>query len=223
MFEDLGLISYSEAWELQKRLFQESIDLKKNRQITSQKILICEHPHVITLGKNANKANLLFSHEELMSRGVETFNVDRGGDVTYHGQGQIMVYPILDLEKLSIGLKAYIEMLEEVVIKTLSVFHIQAFRLEDAPGVWVGNSENKMMCRKICAIGVRSSMYITMHGFALNVNPDLSFFKMINPCGFIDRGVTSMKVELNNVIDKEKVKDTIKIIFANEILKKGIA
>lgn len=210
--EDMGVVSYEETWMYQKHLFDQNIKSKQENLPTSNILLICEHPHVITIGKNGKEQNLLFSENYLQDKGVSLFRVDRGGDVTYHGPGQLVVYPIFDLEYLGIGLRQYIFMLEEIMIRLLRLHNVEAFRSKGETGVWldVGNPE-KM--RKIGAIGVRSSRYITMHGLALNVNTDLSYYSFINPCGFTDRGVTSLMEETGRSVDMFAVKKEVKILF----------
>lgn len=191
-----GRIPYSEAWQKQTELFQSRITAKQQGHNLLPDLLIsCEHNPVYTLGKNGFGNNLLIGSKELEQKGVEFFKIDRGGDITYHGPGQIVVYPILDLEHFGMGLKAYINCLEEAVILFLKNRGIQAGRLEGATGVWLQNPT-----RKICAIGVRGSRYVTMHGLALNINTDLSYFQLINPCGFVDKGVTSLQHELNGQV-----------------------
>jgi lipoyl(octanoyl) transferase len=191
-----GRIPYSEAWQKQTALFQARIEAKQQGENLLPDLLIsCEHNPVYTLGKNGMINNLLLGNNELEQKGVEFFKTDRGGDITYHGPGQIVIYPILDLEHFGLGLKAYINCLEEAVISFLKNRDIQAGRLDGATGVWLQNPE-----RKICAIGVRCSRYITMHGLALNINTDLNYFRFINPCGFVDKGVTSLQAELGGAV-----------------------
>lgn len=218
-FEDLGIINYKEAWDYQLSLFEKAIQQKKDNGFVENKILLCEHPHVITLGKNTESGNLLYNENFLKDKGVSIYQIDRGGDITYHGYGQLVVYPILDLESLNMGLKEYIFKLEEVVIQLLADYGIQAARAQAAPGVWIGDWNKAKESRKICAIGVKSSRYVTMHGLALNVSTDLSYFSLINPCGFIDRGVTSMMLETEKSISLEEVKSRFKDIFENIFLK----
>ncbi len=191
-----GRIPYSEAWQKQTALFQARIEAKQQGENLLPDLLIsCEHNPVYTLGKNGMINNLLLGNNELEQKGVEFFKTDRGGDITYHGPGQIVIYPILDLEHFGLGLKAYINCLEEAVISFLKNRDIQAGRLDGATGVWLQNP-----ARKICAIGVRCSRYITMHGLALNINTDLNYFRFINPCGFVDKGVTSLQAELGGAV-----------------------
>lgn len=194
---DLGTISYKAAWEYQQKLFDETIVKKRNKSKTTQRLILCEHPHVITLGKHGNANNLLLSSENLREKGVDFFYTDRGGDITYHGPGQLVVYPIFDLDAFGIGLKTYIFNLEEIVIRLLNDYAIKGERMQGATGVWLEAGSSRR-ARKICAIGVRSSHFVTMHGLALNVNTDLSYFSLINPCGFIEKGVTSIKKEVNS-------------------------
>jgi len=204
-YVDWGLIPYAEAYEKQKTLFETAIERKTAREPVRNTVIFCEHPHVITLGKHGLDANLLFSEAVLKEKKVELFRVDRGGDITYHGPGQLVGYPVLDLESLHIGLKDYIYRLEEAVIRLLAEYAIQGEHFTGATGVWI-DSNRPERARKICAIGVKSSRYITMHGFALNVSTDLNYFNLINPCGFKDKGVTSMEKELNRKICLEEVK-----------------
>lgn len=204
---DWGLISYGKAFEQQTALFQNAIDQKQENKPTGNCFVLCEHPHVITIGKHGLFSNLLFPEEALKEKNVELFHIDRGGDVTYHGPGQIVGYPILDLERYKIGLKEYIHRIEEVIICTLADYQLKGFRLNGATGVWL--DPDTPTTRKVAAIGVRCSRYITMHGFALNVNTDLDYFRLINPCGFVDKGVTSMAKELGKEIKTEEVKNRL--------------
>jgi len=172
-------------------------------------LIFVEHPHVYTLGKNGSENNLLIDHIQLQTKDAKFFRTDRGGDITYHGPGQIVGYPIFDLEKLRVSLKEYIHRLEEAIIMTVSQFGISGSRLDGATGVWL-DTDKKGKARKICAIGVRASRYVTMHGFAFNVNTDLTYFNFINPCGFTDKGVTSLEKELGKKQDFEAVKLMVK-------------
>lgn len=217
IFEDLKTIEYKGAWEYQQQLFDSTIEKKRNNEVTENRVLFCEHPHVITKGKNSEDANVLLSKELLKMRGVSLFQIDRGGDVTYHGYGQLVGYPIFDLESLHIGLRQYIFNLEDAVIRLLAEYNIEAGRLKSAAGVWLDFCD-ETKARKICAIGVRSSRFVTMHGLALNVNTDLSYFSLINPCGFIDKGVTSMEKELGRKIDMDEVKEKMEKIFLEVFL-----
>jgi lipoyl(octanoyl) transferase len=209
---DVGTMAFGECWELQQRLFEEAIGEKKAGRTPRQKIILVEHPPVYTLGKSGKQSNMLIPQSYLESLGAEFFHIDRGGDITFHGPGQIVCYPILDIEQLGIGLRRYIEILEEAVITTVAHYGIVAERLAGATGVWIcdrdDNGEPKNW-RKICAIGVRASHFVTMHGLALNVATDLKWFTMINPCGFTDKGVTSISKEVGDSVDFEQVKQLL--------------
>ena len=211
LFTDLGTMDYQQAWDYQETLFQELIKNKDSRSDAGH-LLFVEHPHVYTLGKGGSETNLLVNEDFLRSKGASFYRINRGGDITYHGPGQIVGYPIINLDRFEIGVREYIFRLEEAVIHTLAQFNITASRLEGAIGVWL-DPEIKGKSRKICAIGVRASRGVTMHGFAFNVNTDLRFFDYINPCGFTDRGVTSMEKELGSAQDIEKVKTVLKSAF----------
>lgn len=209
---DWGLIPYSQAYEKQKELFNSAITLKTANKEVHNKMIYCEHPHVITVGKNGLFANLLFPEKVLKEKGVELFHVNRGGDITYHGPGQIVGYPIFDLESFNIGLKEYIHKMEEVIIKTIGEYGLKGEHLQGATGVWLDiNSPDK--ARKIAAIGVKSSRYVTMHGFALNINTQLDYFNLINPCGFVDKGVTSLEREISEKISIKQIKPIITKYF----------
>jgi lipoyl(octanoyl) transferase len=212
LFRDLGNMDYQQAWDFQETLFQELIKNKDSRKDAGH-LLFVEHPHVYTLGKSGSETNLLVNEDFLRSKGASFYRINRGGDITYHGPGQIVGYPIINLDRFEIGVREYIFRLEEAVIHTLEQFDIAASRLEGATGVWL-DPEVKGKSRKICAIGVRASRGVTMHGFAFNVNTDLRFYDYINPCGFTDRGVTSMEKELGSAQDIEKVKTVLKSAFA---------
>lgn len=232
---DLGQMDYKACWDLQQSLFDVLTAGKTNRTAAPESatpsseeagtILLVEHPPVYTLGKSGHAENLLVGREALEAMGAQFFHIDRGGDITFHGPGQLVCYPILDLERLGIGLRAYIDALEESVIRTVAEYGIRAGRIAGASGVWVGagiaqegdgrTADGGGKCtpagapRKICAIGVRSSRYITMHGFALNVTTDLEWFSRINPCGFTDRGVTSIAAETGLQPSIQEVKQLI--------------
>ncbi len=215
-FEDLGIIEYKSAWDYQEGLFSDYIKIKaENRDLPEDEqkeiegnVIFCEHPHVYTLGKSGEQNNLLINDEFLNKIQATYFKTNRGGDITYHGPGQIVGYPIIDLERFNLQVKQYIANLEESIILTLKAFGIDSGRLEGATGVWLDSGTNK--ARKICAIGVKASRFITMHGFAFNVNTNLEYFNHINPCGFIDKGVTSMEKELGAKQDVEKVKNILR-------------
>ena len=203
---DWGTIDYLQAWKKQEELFHTIIENKKNKQDTShlETIVFCEHPHVYTLGKFGNTNNLLVHDDFLQSIDATFVKIDRGGDITYHGPGQMVGYPILDLENQQLSLKNYIYKMEEALILTLQDFGISATRLDKATGVWL--DADTAHARKICAIGVKASHFVTMHGFALNVNTNLQYFNYINPCGFVNKGVTSMQKELGYEVDISQVK-----------------
>jgi lipoyl(octanoyl) transferase len=216
--KDLGLIEYRRAWDIQREAFDSVIDGG------GEILLLCEHPHVYTLGKSGRADNMLIGEAFLRNIGADFVRIDRGGDITYHGPGQLVGYPILDLQRHGMGLREYIHTLEQAIIDTLEGFGITAGRSEGAAGVWLGGEtayghgggesakdsgvrvNARGPLRKIAAIGVRSSRFVTMHGFALNVDPAMEYFGHINPCGFTDRGVTSMARELGYGVDMAEVK-----------------
>lgn len=206
-YRDLGTMEYEACWKMQQAIFDATL-ARKAAHLTSEsagELLLVEHPPVYTLGKSGKNENLLVSEQYLASLGAAFFHIDRGGDITFHGPGQLVGYPILDLEMVGIGLRDYIHSLEEAAIRTVGHYGIKAGRSEGASGVWLDSGTTKM--RKICAIGVRSSRFVTMHGFGLNVNTDLGWFEKINPCGFRDRGVTSIQRETGREISMDEVKD----------------
>ncbi len=197
-FIDLGVRDYREVWEMQQR--QEEVKQRKIRgEATPGYLFFVEHPPVYTLGKSGKEANMLMD--------AEFIKVDRGGDITFHGPGQLVVYPVVDLECFGMGVKEYVWALEEVVIRTLRKYGVDGARVDGATGVWLETGTPAE--RKICAIGVKCSRYVTMHGFALNVNTDLTYFNVIHPCGFVDKGVTSLQKELGRVVDMEEVKTEV--------------
>ena len=214
VFQDLGLIDYKEAWDYQEKRFNEILDVKKNNRKENRQdptlsyLLFCEHPHVYTLGKSGDENNLLVNEDYLKSRGATFYKINRGGDITYHGPGQIVGYPILDLDHFFTDIHKYLRYLEEAVILTLADYGIKSTRSDGETGVWLDvGSEH---ARKICAIGVRSSRWVTMHGFAFNVNSDLSYFGNIIPCGIVDKSVTSMQKELGKEVDMQEVQQKLK-------------
>ena len=190
---DLGRMPYRDCWEYQQRLFDVLTARRGDASDEAGWLLTVEHPPVYTLGKSGHESNMLVSDEFLRSIGASYFHTDRGGDITYHGYGQLVGYPILDLERLGLSLKEYVWTVEECVIRTVAEYGIEAGRLDGATGVWIEGDTPR--ARKICAIGVKASRYVTMHGFALNVTTDLRYFSYINPCGFVDKGVTSIEKE----------------------------
>ncbi len=213
--KDLNVIKYADALNLQTKKFNQLIDNKINECSNSDAhfLFLCEHESVITLGKAANENNILFADDFLKEKGIDVFHINRGGDVTFHGVGQITGYPILDLEFFSSDLKKYMRDLEEVMIKTIAEYGIVGYRIENETGVWVDNKTNGTT-NKIAAFGVKTSRWITMHGFALNVNIDLNQYNYINPCGFTEKGVTSISNELNNDVDINEVKRILLDKFA---------
>lgn len=217
IYKDIGLKDYKETWDFQTNIFTRLIDGKKQGNMNGDSgrtnhpgtLIFVEHPHVYTLGKSGSENNLLLDLIQLKAKDASFYRIDRGGDITYHGPGQIVGYPIFDLDLIKVGLKEYIYRLEESIIRTVNEFGIVASRLEGGTGVWL-DPKVPGSARKICAIGVKASKYITMHGFAFNVNTDLSYFNNINPCGFTDKGVTSLRKELGTVQDIEAVKSKVK-------------
>ncbi len=206
-FIDLGNRGYREVWEMQNKWMEEVKEEKFAGKVPRPYLIFVEHPPVYTLGKSGNEANMLISALQLRAAHAEFIKVDRGGDITFHGPGQLVVYPILDLESLHLGVKEYVERLEEIVIQTLADYGIEGDRLPGATGVWLDPGQER--ARKICAIGVKCSRYVTMHGFALNVNTDLNYFNYIHPCGFVDKGVTSMEKETGRRLDMGEVKHKV--------------
>lgn len=211
---DLGLIDYKEAWDLQESLLKKSVDLKvfnrtnETNYLPENHLLFCEHPHVYTLGKSGKPEHLLLNEEQLLGASASYYKINRGGDITYHGPGQLVMYPILDLEQFFTDIHKYLRYLEEVVILTLAHFGIVADRYEGLTGVWI--DPNTEMARKICAMGVKCSRWVTMHGIGFNVNSDLSYFSNIIPCGIDDKAVTSMENELGKKIAMEEVKSQLR-------------
>lgn len=216
-FSDLGLQDYQKVWDTQEKIFAELIHIKTmNYNLPQceqlhefQHLLFCEHPHVYTLGKSGDEQNLLINQIELQAKNARFIKSNRGGDITYHGPGQLVGYPIFDLESLSISIKGYIYGLEEAIIKTIAEYGLKGKTVDGAIGIWL-DATNDLPERKICAIGVKVSRHVSMHGFALNVNTNLDYYNYINPCGFVDKGVTSLKKELGREIDFEEVKQKVK-------------
>ncbi len=211
--QDLGLMDYKQTWDLQEQLFGENIKIKqqnKNKNVkllTKNHFLFVEHPHVYTLGKSGDFNNLLLTENQLKAKGATFYKINRGGDITYHGPGQIVGYPILDLDNFFTDIHKYMRYLEECIIKTIAEYDIKGERSKGETGVWL--DVGTPFARKICALGVRSSRWITMHGFALNVNTDLGYFDNIIPCGIRGKAVTSMQAELGKYIDQNEVKTKI--------------
>tara|TARA_B110000879_G_scaffold81152_1_gene112618 strand:- start:55 stop:750 length:696 start_codon:yes stop_codon:yes gene_type:complete len=225
-FKDLGLIDYKQCWDFQEQLFAEilavkSSNRKENKEVDTKNYLIfCEHPHVYTLGKSGDEKNLLVNEDYLKSRGATFHKINRGGDITYHGPGQIVGYPILDLDNFFTDIHKYLRFLEEAVILTLKEYGLESERSPGETGVWFDVGTPK--ARKICALGVKSSRWVTMHGFAFNVNSDLSYFGNIIPCGINDKSVTSLQKELGREIDMNEVRNKLKthlvILFEIKII-----
>ena len=218
VYKDLGRKDYKETWDYQADIFSRLVESKKqgtiygdsDRNAIPGTLILVEHPHVYTLGKSGSENNLLLDFVQLQAKDSAFYRIDRGGDITYHGPGQIVGYPIFDLDAINIGLKEYIYRLEEAIIRTVNEFGITASRLHGGTGVWI-DPEIGGKARKICAIGVKASKYVTMHGFAFNVNTDLAYFNNINPCGYTDKGVTSLQKELGEEQDFKSVKNKVKI------------
>lgn len=217
--ENLGLIDYKEAWDYQEKVFKSKVDLKiafrkeETKDLPSHDLLFCQHPHVYTLGKSGSSQNLLINEAMLKEKEATYYKINRGGDITYHGPGQLVMYPLFDLDQFFTDIHKYMRFLEEAVILTLFEFGIAAGRVEGLTGVWIdGGTPTE---RKICAMGVKSSRWVTMHGIALNVNPDLSYFDNIVPCGIADKSVTSMEKELGKPVDLNKVQEVLTENMAN--------
>jgi len=213
ILQDLGLKDYKETWDYQEKLFQGIIDIKiDNRKNDSENntpsyFVFVEHPHVYTLGKSGDLSNLLLNEAQLEQKGATFYKINRGGDITYHGPGQIVGYPILDLDNFFTDIHKYLRFLEEVIIKTLAEYNIKAERSKGETGVWL--DVGTPFARKICAMGVRTSRWVTMHGFALNTNTNLGYFDNIIPCGIKGKAVTSMEAELGKKVDLDEVKTKI--------------
>lgn len=222
-FEDLGVKSYQPTWDYQESLLAKNTAIKSlarehNEDVkltnTEHRFIMVEHPPVFTLGKNGKREHVLVSEEQLEKLGIEFFHINRGGDITYHGPQQIVGYPIIDLDKFKTDLGWYLRSLEQVIIDTIAEYDLKGERSAGETGVWL-EPENPFMARKICAMGIKCSRWITMHGFALNVNPDLSHFEYIVPCGIQGKTVTSLEKELGRKVDYEEVKQKIKKHFAH--------
>ena len=208
---DLGIAPYAKAWAVQEDFHRQLIQgcsVKQNNESNTHRIIFCEHPHVFTLGKSGQENNLLINDDFLQKISATYFKTNRGGDITYHGPGQLVGYPIINLNDLKIGVKKYIYLLEQSIIESLKEYSIDAERFDKGTGVWLDTRYPEKV-RKICAIGVRLSRSVTMHGFALNANTDLSYFGYINPCGFKDKGVTSMERELGKKVDLDDLKNVV--------------
>jgi lipoyl(octanoyl) transferase len=217
--ENLGLRDYKEVWDYQEDIFKKIIDQKlilrekPEAELPLHSLIFCEHPHVYTLGKSGEENHLLINEEGLKKYGASFYKINRGGDITYHGPGQIVMYPIFDLDQFFTDIHKYMRYLEEAVILTLSEYGIIAGRVDGLTGVWIAGGTPE--ARKICAMGVKSSRWVTMHGIALNVNTDLNYFNHIVPCGIVDKSVTSMQKELGKQVDIDAVRDSLRINMAN--------
>lgn len=216
-YTDLGEIAYADALVIQTEAFERLLEAKANQQEGESRLFFCEHQPVFTIGKSGHESNLLVPEVLLEQRGISYYHINRGGDITYHGPGQITGYPVFDLETFHCGLKQYIYLLEEVMIRLLDSYGIKGERMQGATGVWLDVSKPGKE-RKICAIGVKSSRYVTMHGFALNINTDLTYYSYIHPCGFIDKGVTSLAAELGEKQDLSLVKERLLSLFQSVFL-----
>lgn len=216
-FQNLGLIDYQEAWDYQEKLFAETLSIKtQNRTLpaseqlaTPNHVIFCQHPHVYTLGKSGKPDHLLLNEDDLSQKQAKFYRINRGGDITYHGPGQLVGYPILDLDNFFTDIHKYMRTLEEAIILTLADYHISAGRISGLTGVWLDFVEQKNP-RKICAMGVKASRWVTMHGFALNINTDMAYFGNIVPCGIEDKAVTSISKELGREVDFEEVSAILK-------------
>jgi len=222
-FEDWGMINYKSAWDLQETILQKNVAIKTNWRNqntnkpistlpTTHHLIFCEHEHVYTLGKSGDIGNVLLSENELDQQNIQFFKTNRGGDITYHGKGQLVGYPILDLEKFKTDIGLYLRNIEEVIILSIKEFGIIGQRSIGETGVWI-DADIPGKERKICAMGVRCSRWITMHGFALNVNTDLNYFSNIIPCGIQGKNVTSVEKEINHKVDPEEMKNIVKQKF----------
>ena len=214
-FIDLGLIDYKQAWDYQIQLFDEILKVKSDNRTASEQrqqqtnnyLIFCEHPHVFTLGKSGDPKNLLLTVDQLKEVNASYYPINRGGDITYHGPGQLVVYPVIDLENFFTDIHLYMRNLEESVIRTLAEYGMVADRIPGLTGVWIDKEQDP---RKICALGVKTSRWVTQHGLAFNINADLSYFNYIVPCGIDDKGVTSLQKELGRNIDMTMVKNQMK-------------
>ena len=220
IFNDLGLIDYKESWDYQTNLFDSIVQQKifnrknpENQKITENYLLFCEHPHVFTLGKSGSEENLLIKGSQIKEKGANYYKINRGGDITYHGPGQLVVYPIFDLDHFFTDIHKYLRYLEEAVILTLQEYGIKGERVDGLTGVWIDG--NQPSARKICAIGVKSSRWVTMHGIGFNINSHLEYFNYIVPCGIDDKAVTSIKNEIGQAVNMEELKKKLKINLAN--------
>jgi len=222
IFQDLGLMDYKACWDYQEKLFNETVNLKiSNRYLPEEKqiptknyLLFVEHPHVYTLGKSGDEKNLLLNEKQLLDKHANYYKINRGGDITYHGPGQLVAYPILDLDNFFTDIHKYLRLLEETIILTLKEYCVESGRSKGETGVWL-DAEDKFKARKICAMGVRCSRWVTMHGWGFNVNSDLNYFNNIIPCGINDKAVTSLNKEIGRDVDMQEIKEKLKKNFSN--------
>jgi lipoyl(octanoyl) transferase len=218
ILRDIGKSSFSDAWEYQEDIFKKIIDQKiknrsnKNKMETNNFLIITEHEPVYTIGKSGDISNLLLNDDEMKTQGIEFYKINRGGDITYHGPGQIMGYPIIDLDNFFTDINLYLRKLEEVIINTLKSYDLEGFTIKGETGVWV--KDNNGLSKKVCAFGIRASRWVTMHGFSFNVNPELNYFKNIIPCGITDKGVTSVSELKNRNIEMNEIKQILYENFA---------
>lgn len=218
ILRDIGKSSFSDAWEYQEDIFKKIIDQKiknrsnENKMETNNFLIVTEHDPVYTIGKSGDISNLLLNDDEMKTQGIEFYKINRGGDITYHGPGQIMGYPIIDLDNFFTDINLYLRKLEEVIINTLKSYDLEGFTIKGETGVWV--KDNNGLSKKVCAFGIRASRWVTMHGFSFNVNPELNYFKNIIPCGITDKGVTSVSELKNRVIEMNEIKQILYKNFA---------
>jgi len=218
ILRDIGKSSFSDAWEYQEDIFKKIIDQKiknrsnENKMETNNFLIITEHDPVYTIGKSGDISNLLLNDDEMKTQGIEFYKINRGGDITYHGPGQIMGYPIIDLDNFFTDINLYLRKLEEVIINTLKSYDLEGFTIKGETGVWV--KDNNGLFKKVCAFGIRASRWVTMHGFSFNVNPELNYFKNIIPCGITDKGVTSVSELKNRNIEMNEIKQILYENFA---------
>ena len=218
ILRDIGKSSFSDAWEYQEDIFKKIIDQKiknrsnENKMETNNFLIVTEHEPVYTIGKSGDISNLLLNDDEMKKQGIEFYKINRGGDITYHGPGQIMGYPIIDLDNFFTDINLYLRKLEEVIINTLKSYDLEGFTIKGETGVWV--KDNNGLSKKVCAFGIRASRWVTMHGFSFNVNPELNYFKNIIPCGITDKGVTSVSELKNRVIEMNEIKQILYKNFA---------
>ena len=218
ILRDIGKSSFSDAWEYQEDIFKKIINQKiknrsnENKMETNNFLIITEHDPVYTIGKSGDISNLLLNDDEMKTQGIEFYKINRGGDITYHGPGQIMGYPIIDLDNFFTDINLYLRKLEEVIINTLKSYDLEGFTIKGETGVWV--KDNNGLSKKVCAFGIRASRWVTMHGFSFNVNPELNYFKNIIPCGITDKGVTSVSELKNRNIEMNEIKQILYKNFA---------